>query len=163
MTADENLYDLPNPHAKLCFDIEEFAKVTFIIHLYLLSIIYFFLQKDFDVDQFVIECRRKVPLESLRNDLQKYLDLLQDSMIEIINKDYADFVKLSTNLVSLEKSVNGLKEPLTIIREKLQESQSELEVRVFEIESKLQKEDEIKEKKVFYCLTVDKYFSNDYF
>lgn len=129
MTADDSLYDLPKPHVKLCFDIEEFAK------------------KSFDVDQFVIECRRKVPLESLREDLQKYLDILQDSMIEIINKDYADFVRLSTNLVSLDKSINGLKEPLTDIREKLKESQSELEVKVSGIESKLSKENDIKEKK----------------
>lgn len=115
----------------------------------MLIIDHFLFQKNFNVDQFVIECRRKVPLESLREDLQKYLDVLQDSMIEIINKDYADFVRLSTNLVSLEKSINGLKEPLTNIREKLQESQSELQVKVSGIESKLKDDDDIKEKKVF--------------
>ena len=58
-----------------------------------------YLQEDFNVDQFVVECRRRVPLENLRNDLSVYLKILQSAMIELINKDYADFVNLSTNLV----------------------------------------------------------------
>jgi len=46
-----------------------------------------------------VECRRKVQLEMLRNDLHVYLKILQSAMVELINKDYADFVNLSTNLV----------------------------------------------------------------
>ena len=46
-----------------------------------------------------MEYRRKVPLESLRNDLRMYLKILQSALVELINKDYADFVNLSTNLV----------------------------------------------------------------
>ena len=38
-------------------------------------------------------------LETLRDDLAIYLKILQSAMIELINKDYADFVNLSTNLV----------------------------------------------------------------
>ena len=58
-------------------------------------------QEDFNVDHFVVECRRRVPLETLRDDLNIYLKILQTAMIELINKDYADFVNLSTNLVSV--------------------------------------------------------------
>ena len=51
------------------------------------------------MENFVVECRRKVQLEMLRNDLHVYLKILQSAMVELINKDYADFVNLSTNLV----------------------------------------------------------------
>lgn len=57
-------------------------------------------QDDFDVDQFVAECRKQVQLEELREDLELYYKLLKTAMVELINKDYADFVNLSTNLVS---------------------------------------------------------------
>jgi len=57
------------------------------------------MQDDFHVENFVVECRRKVQLEMLRNDLHVYLKILQSAMVELINKDYADFVNLSTNLV----------------------------------------------------------------
>ena len=56
-------------------------------------------QHDFNVEHFLVECRRKVPLETLRDDLNTYLKILRSAMIELINKDYADFVNLSTNLV----------------------------------------------------------------
>lgn len=39
-------------------------------------------------------------LEELREDLELYYKLLKTAMVELINKDYADFVNLSTNLVS---------------------------------------------------------------
>lgn len=58
-------------------------------------------QPDFDVDHFVSECRKRVQLEELREDLELYYKLLKTAMVELINKDYADFVNLSTNLVSV--------------------------------------------------------------
>ena len=57
-------------------------------------------QENFNVDEFVLECRRRVQLEDLRDDLSVYLKILRSAMIELINKDYADFVNLSSNLVS---------------------------------------------------------------
>lgn len=60
-------------------------------------------QPDFDVDRFVSDCRKRVQLEELREDLELYYKLLKTAMVELINKDYADFVNLSTNLVSVIK------------------------------------------------------------
>ena len=52
------------------------------------------------MDQFVVECRKHASLDVLRTDLHMYLKILQNAMIELINKDYADFLNLSTNLVN---------------------------------------------------------------
>lgn len=52
------------------------------------------------MDQFVADCRKQVQLEEMREDLEMYYKLLKTAMVELINKDYADFVNLSTNLVS---------------------------------------------------------------
>lgn len=59
-------------------------------------------QDDFDVDKFVADCRKRVQLEEMRQDLEHYYRLLKTAMVELINKDYADFVNLSTNLVCLD-------------------------------------------------------------
>ena len=48
----------------------------------------------------MLECRRRVQLEDFRDDLSVYLKILRSAMIELINKDYADFVNLSSNLVN---------------------------------------------------------------
>lgn len=40
-------------------------------------------------------------------------------MIELINKDYADFVNLSANLIGLDKEINNIQSPLGQLREQV--------------------------------------------
>lgn len=97
-----------------------------------------------------MEYRRKVPLESLRNDLRMYLKILQSALIELINKDYADFVNLSTNLVGLDKAINNLMAPLEQLKEEVQTAQKSVDDVVTALEEKLSKKTEIRNQKV--CL-----------
>ena len=57
------------------------------------------LEEEFSVDEFVSSCKKRVSIETLKNDLESYYKILKNSMVELINHDYADFVKLSSNLV----------------------------------------------------------------
>ncbi|CAJ0943149.1 unnamed protein product [Ranitomeya imitator] len=92
---------LPQSPSALCFDKDEFMKDSF------------------DVDHFVSECRKRVQLEDLRNDLEIYYRLLKTAMVELINKDYADFVNLSTNLVGMDKALSQLSVPLGQLKEEV--------------------------------------------
>ena len=58
-----------------------------------------FTEKGFNVDEFVSSCRKRVTIERLRDDLERYFRALKAAMVDLINKDYADFVSLSSNLV----------------------------------------------------------------
>lgn len=40
-------------------------------------------------------------------------------MIELINKDYADFVNLSANLIGLDKEINNIQTPLGQLKEEV--------------------------------------------
>ncbi|XP_029553591.1 conserved oligomeric Golgi complex subunit 2 isoform X2 [Salmo trutta] len=79
--------NLPKGPDSLCFDKDVFMK------------------DDFDVDQFVADCRKHVQLEEMREDLEMYSKQLKTAMVELINKDYADFVNLSTNLINVMKLI----------------------------------------------------------
>ena len=68
------------------------------------------------MDSFLAHYRRDYSLERLKNDLNIFLKVLELSMIDLINKDYPDFVNLSTNLVDLDKAINDLKLPLQAIK-----------------------------------------------
>ena len=92
----------------------------------------------FDVDTFLSLYKREQPLERLRDDLNIFLKVLEMSMSELINKDYPDFVNLSTNLVrvlaffldvfqtlfkiniwtkvDLDKAINELRKPLETMK-----------------------------------------------
>ena len=45
-----------------------------------------FMRDDYRVEQFVSDCRRRVPLEKLRRDLEEYFRLLKTAMVDLINK-----------------------------------------------------------------------------
>lgn len=55
----------------------------------------------------------------MRDDLGIYLKVLRTAMIELINEDYADFVNLSSNLIGLDQSINGIQIPLGQLREEI--------------------------------------------
>uniref|UniRef100_A0A8D3BC06 Conserved oligomeric Golgi complex subunit 2 n=1 Tax=Scophthalmus maximus TaxID=52904 RepID=A0A8D3BC06_SCOMX len=122
--------NLPKGPDSLCFDKDIFMK------------------DDFDVDQFVAECRKQVQLEEMREDLELYYKLLKTAMVELINKDYADFVNLSTNLVGMDKALNQLSLPLGQLREEVMSLRSCVTEVIQAIDNQLSKQEDLQKKKV---------------
>uniref|UniRef100_A0A8C2MFE4 Conserved oligomeric Golgi complex subunit 2 n=1 Tax=Cricetulus griseus TaxID=10029 RepID=A0A8C2MFE4_CRIGR len=111
--------NLPTGPDTLCFDKDEFMK------------------EDFDVDHFVSDCRKRVQLEELRDDLELYYKLLKTAMVELINKDYADFVNLSTNLVSCPPYILEIKH----LRSSVSEG-------ILAVDERMSKQEDIRKKKM---------------
>ncbi|XP_012942407.1 conserved oligomeric Golgi complex subunit 2 [Aplysia californica] len=122
-------FTLPSGPTSLCFDKEEFMK------------------KDFEVDKFILECKKKVPLETLRDDLDLYLKVVRSAMIELINKDYADFVNLSTNLVGMDKAITNLTVPLGQLKEEVLSVQTAMDEAILAVQEKIRQQQEIQRKK----------------
>ncbi|XP_020351405.2 conserved oligomeric Golgi complex subunit 2-like isoform X1 [Oncorhynchus kisutch] len=122
--------NLPKRPDSLCFDKDVFMK------------------DDFDVDQFVADCRKHVQLEEMREDLEMYYKQLKTAMVELINKDYADFVNLSTNLVGMDKALNQLSVPLGQLREEVLNLRTSVSEVVQAIDNQLSKQDDLQNKKI---------------
>ncbi|XP_001369328.1 conserved oligomeric Golgi complex subunit 2 [Monodelphis domestica] len=122
--------NLPKGPDTLCFDKDEFMK------------------DDFDVDHFVSDCRKRVQLEELRDDLELYYKLLKTAMVELINKDYADFVNLSTNLVGMDKALNQLSVPLGQLREEVMSLKSTVSDGIRAVDERMSKQEDIRRKKM---------------
>ncbi|PIK60157.1 putative conserved oligomeric Golgi complex subunit 2 [Apostichopus japonicus] len=127
MTLDLKLF--PVEATTLCFDKEEF------------------MTPDFDVDAFVADCRRRVQLETLREDLHMYFRTLKNAMVELINKDYADFVNLSSNLVGMDKAITNLSVPLGQLKEEILSVQNAMDGAIEIVEKKMEERKQIGEKK----------------
>ncbi|XP_055746044.1 conserved oligomeric Golgi complex subunit 2 isoform X1 [Salvelinus fontinalis] len=125
--------NLPKGPDSLCFDKDVFMK------------------DDFDVDQFVADCRKHVQLEEMREDLEMYYKLLKTAMVELINKDYADFVNLSTNLVGMDKALNQLSVPLGQLQEEVLSLRTSVREVIQAIDNQLSKQDDLQNKKM--CVT----------
>ncbi|XP_050224191.1 conserved oligomeric Golgi complex subunit 2 [Mercurialis annua] len=79
-----------------------------------------FLSPDFDSESYISELRTFVPFDTLRSELQSYLSSLNHELIDLINRDYADFVNLSTKLVDVDSAVVRMRAPLLELREKIE-------------------------------------------
>ncbi|EFJ16858.1 hypothetical protein SELMODRAFT_115746 [Selaginella moellendorffii] len=78
-----------------------------------------FMDPDFDCDAHISSLRSFVPLEALRGELRSHLAALKNELVELINRDYNDFVSLSTQLVDVDGAVLRMRTPLQELRGKL--------------------------------------------
>ncbi|KAK8962466.1 hypothetical protein KSP40_PGU004176 [Platanthera guangdongensis] len=78
-----------------------------------------FLREDFDAESYIADLRTFVPLESLGAELRSHLSILKSELVELINRDYADFVSLSTRLVDVDSSIARMRAPLVDFRDKV--------------------------------------------
>ncbi|CAJ0603423.1 unnamed protein product [Cylicocyclus nassatus] len=80
---------------------------------------------DFNVQRFMNLARRRAGLKQIQQDLRLYLKSVQHSMIELINDDYADFVHLSSNLVSLQSAIDKIENDMNTIWAEFESSTSD--------------------------------------
>jgi hypothetical protein len=78
-----------------------------------------FTQPSFKVESFISSCRTRMPLENVLIDLNEFATSLDNELLDLINKDYADFVNLSSNLVGIDKVLSDMKKPLASIKEEV--------------------------------------------
>ncbi|XP_035726673.1 conserved oligomeric Golgi complex subunit 2-like [Vespa mandarinia] len=103
-----------------------------------------FIQSNFNVDTFLHNHRRVVKLETMRDDLGIYLKLLRSAMIDLINRDYTDFVNLSSNLIGLDKAISSLEMPLSQLREEVMQIQQTLNEEIIILSNNLNDDSQIK-------------------
>lgn len=78
-----------------------------------------FVDQEFDPESYISDLRTFVPFETLRSELQSHLSSLQRELVDLINRDYSDFVSLSTKLIDIDASVVRMRAPLLDIKEKI--------------------------------------------
>ncbi|KAK3923073.1 Conserved oligomeric Golgi complex subunit 2 [Frankliniella fusca] len=122
MDLVKDTHSLPDGPKDLCFSKYDFMKTPF------------------SVDEFLQNQRKYANLEIMRDDLGVYLKVLRSSMIELINKDYADFVNLSSNLIGLDKAINKIQVPLGQLKEEVGQVKSNLDEAIDEVSACLEKQ-----------------------
>eukprot|EP01112_Ceratiomyxa_fruticulosa_P002619 TRINITY_DN1276_c0_g1_i1.p1 TRINITY_DN1276_c0_g1~~TRINITY_DN1276_c0_g1_i1.p1 ORF type:complete len:760 (-),score=116.74 TRINITY_DN1276_c0_g1_i1:30-2309(-) len=109
----------------------------------------------FSIDSFISDCRKRVPLESVRSDLSEFSTSLENELVELINKDYTDFVNLSSNLVGIDKVLSDLTSPLDQMRNELYSFKHNLEHTISTVEGKLIEREQISQQRFYLQLIID--------
>ena len=107
-----------------------------------------FLHEGFNVDGFLARYAGNYGLDSLRDDLGMYLQVLRVAMIELINDDYADFVNLSSNLVGIDDKIMAIEEPVKEFKEQILSFQSKLNLTRDKLEAKLAQRKDLHDQRV---------------
>ncbi|UJR08723.1 hypothetical protein I4U23_012980 [Adineta vaga] len=128
---------LSNESSTFCFDRDELSKT------------------DFNVDAFVVKYKREVGLEKLRDDLDLFLRVLQSNMVDLINRDFADFLNLSTNLVGFDKSITTLKNPLSAMKVDIMKINEILSTQRKQIEEKVREQEAIRKRREIIQSIID--------
>jgi hypothetical protein len=71
-------------------------------------------REDFTVQRFIYLAGKRANLEQIHADLRAYLRELQNSMVGLINDDYADFVNLSSKLAALKDSIDKVSSDINV-------------------------------------------------
>lgn len=114
-----------------------------------------FSSPEFDIDEFIRECRQKIPLKTLIADLKEYSKSLNNELVELINKEYTDFVNLSANLSGIDNTINNLRMPLLTLQAETIVVADNIEQSIAYVKTKLSERREAAEKRRTLELMVD--------
>ncbi|KAJ4960395.1 hypothetical protein NE237_020305 [Protea cynaroides] len=101
-----------------------------------------FLQENFDSETYIADLRTFVPFENFRSELQSYISFLKHELIELINRDYGDFVNLSTNLVDVDGAILRMRAPLTELRERISQFRTSVDSSLAALQNGLRQREE---------------------
>ncbi|KAJ3701238.1 hypothetical protein LUZ61_004943 [Rhynchospora tenuis] len=78
-----------------------------------------FLSSDFSPSSYISSLRSYVPLETLATELRSHLTSLNSDLIDLVNRDYADFVGLGSRLTGAGDAAARIRAPLAELRSKV--------------------------------------------
>ena len=102
-----------------------------------------FEKDDFNPDVYIDEMSPFVTPEDLATEVEKYADELQNKLVEMVNRDYKDFVALTTDLVDVDKYVKDIKEPLEVLKGEVEEARDVVKKELEKLQNALDRRDEL--------------------
>lgn len=114
-----------------------------------------FLDPEFDPESYISDLRTFVPFDTLRSELRSHLSALKHELVELINRDYADFVSLSTKLVDVDAAVVRMRAPLLEIKEKILAFRNAVDGSLMALQSRLKQRAEANDAREVLELLLD--------
>ncbi|KAL7308698.1 hypothetical protein PS15m_011868 [Mucor circinelloides] len=105
-----------------------------------------FTAPDFEPDTF-LSSRRHLGLERMKAELNTHLKQLKTELVELINRDYQDFINLSTNLKGVDKDIEELKTPLADMEIQVKGVRDHFQGVIDSLELQLQSRAQLRDKK----------------
>ena len=104
-----------------------------------------------------MKCRLRVLTSRVTSqaELEGLLSKLKQELVDLINRDYDDFVNLSTNLVDVNTSVDRIREPLLELRATLLAKKQSVDNELISLNDGLRQRSEVGKAKAILELVQD--------
>ncbi|CAK9304821.1 unnamed protein product [Gordionus sp. m RMFG-2023] len=79
-----------------------------------------FKDDNFDCDEFLLEFKNKVDLETLQHDLALYSKEISTEIYDIINENYSDFIDFTNKLSEFENTYENFNNPLKALKNEIE-------------------------------------------
>ncbi|KAI7904429.1 oligomeric golgi complex component, COG2-domain-containing protein [Cokeromyces recurvatus] len=113
-----------------------------------------FTAKEFDPDVFLTS-RRHLGLERMKTELNAHLRRLKAELVELINRDYQDFINLSTNLKGVDRNIESLKSPLANMEIEVKEVRNHFQKVIDDLEARLGYRSQLRDRKAVLKLLLN--------
>ena len=121
---------LPRPPDIICFSGNEF------------------LGEEFTVETFISQCKsRGASLEQLRDDLDIYFRLLKNTLIDMINNDYSEYIQVSQSMVGLDSHIIQITGHTQHVQDKILKIKTKISQHLDDIDSKLIRHQDLMDKR----------------
>jgi hypothetical protein len=112
---------------------------------------------DFDVAAFIGGVTKTAPLPTLRADLAAYLSALRSKVVDAINQDFDQTLKMSSKLEDMDPVIGELIRPLSAMRQHIQNVDDAVAAALGKVEIKMatKKALQDKRKRLELCIRVD--------
>jgi conserved oligomeric Golgi complex subunit 2 len=113
---------------------------------------------DWSAERFVQECLMRTSISSLSTELRAYGNSVDSELEELINREYATFVKLSTDLAGLDSLVNRIERPLDTLKNEVNGAWIGVGSALAEVERMLDERKSVREqrKAIEMCLGLER-------
>jgi hypothetical protein len=112
---------------------------------------------DFDVAAFIGSITKTAPLPTLRADLAAFLSELRSKVVDAINQDFDQTLKMSSKLEDADPMINELIRPLSTMKQHVQNVEDAVSASLGKVEVKMASKKSLQEKRkrLELCIQVD--------
>ncbi|OZJ06816.1 hypothetical protein BZG36_00121 [Bifiguratus adelaidae] len=133
--SDNDSDDVSSQFPQIGIDISAFDNPNFVADKYLAS-------------------QRHLGLDTLKSELNAHVTKLKAELVALINKDYTDFVHLSTSLKGVDRDFEVLRVPLQEAHDNVASVKEEIEQNIDFLQAKLEQRNDIKDTKASLHLMI---------
>jgi len=103
--------------------------------------------EEFDAAEFCDGLRQSMPWEHLQTNLKQHYNTISEELFEVINRDYNDFINLSSGLVGVDSAIEAVRQPVLQIRTDVSMARDAIQQHMNEVQSKLDAREALEERR----------------